>query len=109
MAVLIPAIGLSRPVRLLVFAVVVVCLFTWWPFSESPGLSRFFSSKPNLKAQHAILKYVDPLIGTVNGGHVFPGASLPYGWCSCLYSWSHLVLTLTARDGQALRRHRFTS
>ncbi|KAB5542884.1 glycosyl hydrolase [Coniochaeta sp. 2T2.1] len=26
-----------------------------------------------------ILKYVDPLIGTTNGGHVFPGASLPYG------------------------------
>ncbi|GKT94264.1 glycosyl hydrolase family 92 protein [Colletotrichum tofieldiae] len=74
MAVLIPAIGLSRPVRLLVFAVVVVCLFTWWPFSESPGLSRFFYSKPNLKAQHAILKYVDPLIGTVNGGMAKPCA-----------------------------------
>ncbi|KAF7543799.1 hypothetical protein G7046_g9929 [Stylonectria norvegica] len=27
----------------------------------------------------SILHYVDPLIGTVNGGHVFPGASLPYG------------------------------
>ena len=26
-----------------------------------------------------ILNYVDPLIGTVNGGHVFPGASLPFG------------------------------
>ncbi|KAK8065956.1 secreted glycosidase [Apiospora hydei] len=26
-----------------------------------------------------ILRYVDPLIGTVNGGHVFPGATLPYG------------------------------
>jgi putative alpha-1,2-mannosidase len=26
-----------------------------------------------------ILRYVDPLIGTTNGGHVFPGASLPYG------------------------------
>ncbi|KAK8037903.1 secreted glycosidase [Apiospora phragmitis] len=25
------------------------------------------------------LRYVDPLIGTVNGGHVFPGATLPYG------------------------------
>ncbi|KAF2743216.1 glycoside hydrolase family 92 protein [Sporormia fimetaria CBS 119925] len=23
--------------------------------------------------------YVDPLIGTVNGGHVFPGATLPFG------------------------------
>lgn len=25
-----------------------------------------------------ILPFVDPLIGTVNGGHVFPGASLPF-------------------------------
>lgn len=24
-------------------------------------------------------KFVDPLIGTVNGGHVFPGATLPFG------------------------------
>lgn len=23
--------------------------------------------------------YVDPLIGTNNGGHVFPGATLPFG------------------------------
>ncbi|EMC97554.1 glycoside hydrolase family 92 protein [Baudoinia panamericana UAMH 10762] len=26
-----------------------------------------------------ILAFVDPLIGTVNGGHVFPGATLPFG------------------------------
>lgn len=26
-----------------------------------------------------ILQFIDPLIGTTNGGHVFPGASLPYG------------------------------
>ena len=26
-----------------------------------------------------VFKYVDPLIGTVNGGHVFAGASLPFG------------------------------
>lgn len=26
-----------------------------------------------------ILKYIHPLIGTTNGGHVFPGASMPYG------------------------------
>lgn len=25
------------------------------------------------------LHYVDPLIGTTNGGHVFPGATLPFG------------------------------
>lgn len=26
-----------------------------------------------------IFQYIDPLIGTVNGGHVFPGATLPFG------------------------------
>ena len=26
-----------------------------------------------------ILQYVDPLIGTANGGHVFAGATLPFG------------------------------
>lgn len=26
-----------------------------------------------------VLSFVDPLIGTVNGGHVFPGATLPFG------------------------------
>ncbi|OJD30632.1 glycoside hydrolase family 92 protein [Diplodia corticola] len=28
---------------------------------------------------YQILDFVDPLIGTVNGGHVFPGATLPFG------------------------------
>ncbi|KAF4631465.1 hypothetical protein G7Y89_g6666 [Cudoniella acicularis] len=26
-----------------------------------------------------VFKYIDPLIGTINGGHVFPGATLPFG------------------------------
>lgn len=26
-----------------------------------------------------ILNFVNPLIGTVDGGHVFPGATLPFG------------------------------
>jgi putative alpha-1,2-mannosidase len=26
-----------------------------------------------------LLSLVDPLIGTANGGHVFPGATLPFG------------------------------
>ncbi|KAI1310598.1 alpha-1,2-mannosidase-like protein [Xylaria venustula] len=31
------------------------------------------------KSDSDVLQFVDPLIGTVNGGHVFPGATLPYG------------------------------
>ena len=30
-------------------------------------------------AQKTPYDYVNPLIGTVNGGHVFPGATLPFG------------------------------
>lgn len=26
-----------------------------------------------------VLRFVNPLIGTANGGHVFPGATLPFG------------------------------
>lgn len=31
------------------------------------------------QAGHNILQFVDSLIGTSNGGHVFPGSTLPYG------------------------------
>ncbi|KAI1502125.1 glycoside hydrolase family 92 protein [Biscogniauxia marginata] len=31
------------------------------------------------KSNSDVLRYVDPLIGTVNGGHVFPGPTLSYG------------------------------
>lgn len=30
-------------------------------------------------AEPDIFQYIDPLIGTSNGGHVFPGATLPFG------------------------------
>ncbi|KAM0261501.1 hypothetical protein ACHAQJ_002183 [Trichoderma viride] len=30
-------------------------------------------------ATYDVFDYVDPLIGTTNGGHVFPGATLPFG------------------------------
>ncbi|KAG5931154.1 hypothetical protein E4U60_006403 [Claviceps pazoutovae] len=38
------------------------------PVQATLSLSRF-----------NVLDFIDPLIGTSNGGHVFPGASLPYG------------------------------
>jgi putative alpha-1,2-mannosidase len=39
-----------------------------------------FSSISPTNAQNStnILDFVDPLIGTINGGHVFAGASLPF-------------------------------
>jgi putative alpha-1,2-mannosidase len=45
------------------------------------SLAILLSSSISLvNAQHAtnILDFVDPLIGTINGGHVFAGASLPF-------------------------------
>ena len=52
-----------------------------------PRLSRFAclaalasTISPSNAQQKAtnILSFVDPLIGTINGGHVFAGASLPF-------------------------------
>ncbi|ROW03073.1 hypothetical protein VMCG_05748 [Cytospora schulzeri] len=34
---------------------------------------------PRSTPPRSVLRYIDPLIGTTNGGHVFPGATLPYG------------------------------
>ncbi|ROV89359.1 hypothetical protein VPNG_10130 [Cytospora leucostoma] len=34
---------------------------------------------PRATPPRDVLRYIDPLIGTSNGGHVFPGATLPYG------------------------------
>ncbi|KAM3087820.1 hypothetical protein ACMFMG_001890 [Clarireedia jacksonii] len=31
------------------------------------------------KRDFDVFQYVDPFIGTINGGHVFPGATLPFG------------------------------
>lgn len=42
------------------------------------GAPRSLSQTPPSTSTIDILGYVDPLIGTLNGGHVFPGASLPF-------------------------------
>ncbi|KAG6018014.1 hypothetical protein E4U54_007810 [Claviceps lovelessii] len=45
------------------------------PLASRLSSAQPASSSPSLN----VLDFVDPLIGTSNGGHVFPGASLPYG------------------------------
>ncbi|OQD74732.1 hypothetical protein PENDEC_c009G02777 [Penicillium decumbens] len=37
------------------------------------------SALPALPEDYDVLQYIDPLIGSANGGNVFAGASLPYG------------------------------
>ena len=45
------------------------------------SIALLLSSISTTNAQNStsnILDFVDPLIGTINGGHVFAGASLPF-------------------------------
>ncbi|KAH8705053.1 putative alpha-1,2-mannosidase family protein [Talaromyces proteolyticus] len=42
-------------------------------------LSSLVRAADNGTFDYDVLQYIDPLIGTANGGDVFPGASLPYG------------------------------
>ena len=39
------------------------------------GIDKFLYKTPQVD----VLDYIDPLIGTSTGGHVFPGANLPFG------------------------------
>lgn len=43
------------------------------------GILLFLHLAPNTSATKADLRYVNPLIGSTNGGNVFAGACLPYG------------------------------
>lgn len=52
-----------QPIRSLLAQVLLCFIILAFAQNESPGT----------------FQYVDPLIGTINGGHVFPGASLPFG------------------------------
>lgn len=69
---------------LLVLVLLVVVLMVPLPGLTSTrnlllgALLPSFTSPRTIPAR-AVLRYIDPLIGTANGGHVFPGASMPYG------------------------------
>jgi predicted alpha-1,2-mannosidase len=62
-----------RPIAYLIWAalsfVVVLILL---------GFPLLLASSPSDTSQD-VLQYIDPLIGTAKGGHVFPGATLPFG------------------------------
>ncbi|EAQ84908.1 hypothetical protein CHGG_08922 [Chaetomium globosum CBS 148.51] len=70
--------GMPRMSRILAIALFCTCiLYLLSHYDLSLGASPFpsFGSKP----KDDILRFVNPLIGTANGGHVFPGATHPYG------------------------------
>ncbi|KAF7442924.1 Glycoside hydrolase family 92 protein [Pyrenophora tritici-repentis] len=58
-----------------VFSISTASAASLWLFITSVS-SQYGSSQPQAKSG---FDYVNPLIGTVNGGHVFPGATLPFG------------------------------
>ncbi|KAI1827014.1 alpha-1,2-mannosidase-like protein [Xylaria intraflava] len=73
---------LPRRRRVLGTTLLVLLVVALLPIEKFNAPRRlFFGITGSLTAKSAIdvLQYVDPLIGTVNGGHVFPGATLPYG------------------------------
>ncbi|KAH8681684.1 alpha-1,2-mannosidase-like protein [Xylariales sp. PMI_506] len=57
-----------------------------FPFGPLASIFRIFIETPS----GDILSYVDPLIGTVNGGHVFAGATLPYGMAKAVADSEHI-------------------
>ncbi|KAI0200909.1 alpha-1,2-mannosidase-like protein [Astrocystis sublimbata] len=72
------------PRRRRVLAVPLIVLLVWaiLPIEGfNPPRRLLFGLTTTLAGKSAddVLRFVDPLIGTVNGGHVFPGATLPYG------------------------------
>ncbi|KAK4176832.1 family 92 putative glycoside hydrolase [Triangularia setosa] len=79
--------GMPRRSRFLVYALVFIAFMYLIPRMHlgMGGTLLFFLVSPEAAGPYGgghkvdILRYVDPLIGTTNGGHVFPGASLPYG------------------------------
>ncbi|KAK3365454.1 glycosyl hydrolase family 92-domain-containing protein [Podospora didyma] len=82
--------GVPRRSRALLFAIICVVLIFFLPRFDLNlgGTLMFLLFSPDVAGSTYqeyqrpavdILRFIDPLIGTANGGHVFPGASLPYG------------------------------
>ncbi|KAI0396559.1 glycoside hydrolase family 92 protein [Xylariaceae sp. FL0594] len=98
--------SLPRRRRFLVVPLVVFVVWALLPIEKyNPtrrllhGISKGFAPL----SDDDVLKYVDPLIGTVNGGHVFPGASLPYGMAKPVADadhWGELAAGFVSDDSQ---------
>jgi hypothetical protein len=59
------------------------------------------SLQTSIKKEFDVLDYVDPLIGTAGGGHVFPGPTMPFGM---FYGFNAFQRRLTVyRHGETSR------
>ncbi|KAI1387827.1 glycoside hydrolase family 92 protein [Hypoxylon trugodes] len=69
--------------RRFLFVIPVTALLVWalLPSSRFNSPTRLLHAGKSSSGRSSddILRHIDPLIGTTNGGHVFPGATLPYG------------------------------
>ncbi|ROT36659.1 hypothetical protein SODALDRAFT_225059 [Sodiomyces alkalinus F11] len=83
MAPLIIATSIPRRARLPILLVAALAALYILSARHVPlfavDFSRFSPFNPSRSNRMDVLRFVDPLIGTANGGHVFPGATLPYG------------------------------
>ena len=84
-----------RPTSLLLAAVLAVG-------GATPALAAT-AAPPDLVRDPT--SYVDPLIGTRNGGNVFPGAVTPFGMLSWSPENTRGDATRTAAPGLPVRRH----
>lgn len=57
----------------------LLSVFAIWSASSNTIKCSLAQSPQNTSQGYDTLSFVDPLIGTVNGGHVFAGATLPFG------------------------------
>ncbi|ORY62663.1 glycoside hydrolase family 92 protein [Pseudomassariella vexata] len=75
--------GFPRKTRVLVIVLALCFVWALLPTESFISPRRLLASFAGISTaadvEVDILRYVDPLIGAVNGGHVFPGATLPYG------------------------------
>ncbi|KAJ9151165.1 Alpha-1,2-mannosidase-like protein [Pleurostoma richardsiae] len=71
--------SLPRRTRIAIAVLSVLLTVYLLPVHFAPRLGLFRSSPVVKTPSGDVLNYIDPLIGTANGGHVFPGATLPYG------------------------------
>ncbi|KAI1371074.1 glycoside hydrolase family 92 protein [Hypoxylon crocopeplum] len=73
--------SIPRRRRFLVIPLLLLLIWALLPTARLNSPTSLFHAIKGSPGKYSddILRFINPLIGTVNGGHVFPGATLPYG------------------------------
>jgi predicted alpha-1,2-mannosidase len=86
----------ARPAAVILAAALAVALIV----AAAPAAAQGTATQPGEQATQAVTKpaaFVDPFIGTANGGNDFPGAVVPFG----MVQWSPEIPPEDARRGAA--------